>query len=117
MIKVRGFQVAPAEIEAVLLKHPKIQDAGIIGVPATSLASDIGKGSGELPRAYLVKKPDADVSEAEVKTYVAEKLAKYKQLEGGVVFVATLPKSASGKILKRELREQAKKELEIHAKL
>lgn len=117
MIKVRGFQVAPAEIEAVLLKHPKVQDAGIIGIPATSMASDAGKGSGELPRAYLVKMPDATVSEAEIKAYVAEKLAKYKQLEGGVVFVDALPKSASGKILKRELREQAKKELEIPSKL
>lgn len=109
LIKVRGNQVAPAELEAVLLKHPKIEDAGVIGVPSQ-------KGSGELPRAYIVAKQGQDLTEADVKTYIAERLASYKRLEGGVVFTDALPKNASGKKLKRIMREQAAKELGLDAK-
>jgi 4-coumarate--CoA ligase len=75
---------------------------------------------GESPRAYVVRIPRSDSSkltEEAVKNYVAEKLSKYKRLEGGVVFVDAIPKNASGKILKRVLRERAKKELSLSAKL
>jgi acyl-CoA synthetase (AMP-forming)/AMP-acid ligase II len=113
LIKVRGFQVAPPELEAVLLSHSNIVDAGVIGVPANDY-------DGESPRAYVVRIPGSDSSkltEEAVKNYVAEKLSKYKRLEGGVVFVDATPKNASGKILKRVLRERAKKELSLSAKL
>jgi 4-coumarate--CoA ligase len=113
LIKVRGFQVAPPELEAVLLGHPGIVDAGVIGVPASDY-------EGESPRAYVVRRPGSGQSKLTgqaVKDYVAEKLSKYKRLEGGVVFVDAIPKNASGKILKRVLREQAKKELALSAKL
>lgn len=73
-----------------------------------------GEGDGQLPRAYVVRRPGKageGLTEAELKAYFADKLAKYKQLNGGVVFVTEIPKTASGKILKRVLREQAKREM------
>jgi acyl-CoA synthetase (AMP-forming)/AMP-acid ligase II len=80
---------------------------------------------GELPRAYIVRRSsgdDAAPSEAEVSKLVAEQLASYKRLEGGIVFVPAIPKNASGKILKKDLRERAKLEMlrdkrEVDAKL
>ncbi|KAL6245817.1 hypothetical protein RBB50_006970 [Rhinocladiella similis] len=107
MIKVRGFQVAPPEIEGVLLTHPDIVDAAVIGVPATS------EIDGEVPRAYVVRRPgvnETDLSERDVVEYAGQALSKYKRIEGGVKFVDVIPKNASGKILKRILRDEAKKE-------
>ncbi len=113
LIKVRGFQVAPPELEAILLGHPNIVDAAVIGVPANEF-------EGELPRAYVVRRPGIEPTELRedlVKAYVAEKLIKYKRLDGGVKFVDSIPKNASGKILKRFLREEAKKEMASGPKL
>lgn len=107
LIKVRGFQVAPSELEGVLLNHVHIADAAVIGVLAP--ASD-----GEFPRAYIVRKPGPDAAtldEKTVKDYIGERLAKYKRLDGGVVFTDAIPRNASGKILKRLVREQARKEM------
>jgi acyl-CoA synthetase (AMP-forming)/AMP-acid ligase II len=111
LIKVRGFQVAPPELEAVLLSHPDIIDAAVIGV-------SLGGDHGEFPRAYVVCKPGANrgkLDDVAVKAYAGERLAKYKSLDGGVVFVDGIPKNASGKILKRVLRVRAK--IEMGAKL
>lgn len=108
MIKVRGFQVAPAEIEAILLSHPQIIDVAVIGI-------DTGGVDGQLPRAYVVRRPGKDgdrLTEGDVKEFMEGKLAKYKRLDGGVSFIGAIPKTASGKILKRMLREQAEKETE-----
>ncbi|KAJ5143403.1 uncharacterized protein N7515_002190 [Penicillium bovifimosum] len=107
LIKVRGFQVAPPEIEAVLLSHPKIVDAAVIGI--TFPGSDI-----EYPRAYVVRRPGEsgpDITEAEVQEFVLSRLSKYKALTGGVKFVDSIARNPSGKILKRLLREEAKKEI------
>jgi acyl-CoA synthetase (AMP-forming)/AMP-acid ligase II len=106
LIKVRGNQVAPPELEAVLLGHPEIVDAGVIGVPDPVREGD------ELPRAYIVRRTAGGApSEAEVHKLITTNLASFKRLEGGVVFVEAIPKNASGKILKKELREWAKKEM------
>ena len=108
MIKVRGFQVAPPELEAVLLGHPQIIDAAIIGVYPK------GVEGGEAPRAYVIRRPGpegAKLTAEDVKRYLEPRLAKYKALDGGVVFVDAIPKTASGKILKRTLRDQAKQEM------
>ncbi|KAL4955775.1 hypothetical protein BDW69DRAFT_182240 [Aspergillus filifer] len=106
LIKVRGFQVAPPELEAVLLSHKGIIDAAVIGVRDET-------GETELPRAYVVRRSEKEgdwLGEDEVKGYLAARLARYKALTGGVRFVDSIPKNASGKILKRVLREEAEKE-------
>jgi 4-coumarate--CoA ligase len=98
LIKVRGFQVAPAELENVLHEHPGIADVAVLGVRNAG-------GDSELVRAFVVKKKGVELEEMEVKKWVEERLARYKWLEGGVRFLDALPKTASGKILKRVLRD------------
>ncbi|KAH0604902.1 uncharacterized protein H6S33_006570 [Morchella sextelata] len=111
LIKVRGFQVAPPELEGILLEHPHIIDAAVIGVVTETHGS-------ELPRAYIVRRPGSKLEKQEVKEYVKAKVASYKRLEGGVVFLDAIPKNASGKILKNALRELARKEMgAVKAKL
>jgi acyl-coenzyme A synthetase/AMP-(fatty) acid ligase len=105
---VRGFQVAPPELEAVLLSHPRILDAAVIGITLPG-------GDGESPRAYVVRQPGsagANLTEEEVKDYLRSRLASYKALTGGVRFVDNIARNASGKILKMILREESKKEFE-----
>lgn len=107
LIKVRGFQVAPAELEELILSNEHVQDVAVIQVP--------DEVSGELPRAYVVLKPTSnskEVSEACLKDWVKERVSPHKRIEGGVVFVEQVPKSASGKILRRILRDMVKKEFE-----
>ncbi|KIK61144.1 hypothetical protein GYMLUDRAFT_997752 [Collybiopsis luxurians FD-317 M1] len=111
LIKYKGFQVPPAELESVLLTHPQVADAAVIGV-------DSAREGTELPRAYLVPtdqsflSPEASVALGrKVQEWMKTKVARHKFLRGGVVVVEMIPKSASGKILRRELKEQAKKEL------
>jgi len=109
LIKVRGFQVAPPELETTLLSHPHLVDAAVIGVKFPS-EPDV-----EHPRAYVVKRPVPEsekLDEANVRKYCGERLAKFKELTGGVRFVDAIPKNASGKILKRVLRDMAKDELD-----
>ncbi|KAE8353424.1 hypothetical protein BDV28DRAFT_164950 [Aspergillus coremiiformis] len=106
LIKVRAFQVAPPELEAVLLSHPFIVDVAVIGLRGVLPDS-------ELPRAYVVRRPGAGdrLTEKEVQEYLGERLAKYKALTGGVKFVDAIPKTPSGKILKQILREEAQKDV------
>lgn len=108
LIKYKGLQVAPAELEALLLSHDKIQDAAVIGVPCP-----LGTGN-ELPRAYVVADKNI-ISEDDIKAFVKNNLAQHKQLRGGCIFLDAIPKSPSGKILRRELRELAKKEAKKEA--
>lgn len=97
LIKYKAFQVAPAEIEALLLSHDGITDAAVIGIP-----DDV---AGEIPKAYVVKK-DPNLTAEEVAAFVKGELSSYKQLRGGVQFLQEIPKSQSGKILRRVLRDQ-----------
>ncbi|HVW32868.1 MAG TPA: AMP-binding protein [Acidimicrobiia bacterium] len=96
MIKVNAFSVAPAEIEAVLFEHPAVADCAVYGVP-DSLA-------GEVPKAAVVVRPGAQVTEAELTAHVAAKLAGYKHVRH-VAFVDAVPRTASGKVLRRVLRD------------
>ncbi|KAL1987210.1 hypothetical protein VTN96DRAFT_4542 [Rasamsonia emersonii] len=108
LIKVRAFQVAPPELEAVLLSHPQIIDAAVIGVT-------IPRADSEYPRAYVVRRPGPEgqrLTKDEVKKHVADRLARYKALTGGVKFVDAIAKTASGKILKRVLKEDSKMDFE-----
>ncbi|KAF8513158.1 acetyl-CoA synthetase-like protein [Hysterangium stoloniferum] len=100
LIKVNGFQVAPAELEDLLLKCEDVADAAVIGITVDNK---------EYPRAYIVP-CRAGVKDTDIKQFVASRLAPYKRLTGGVVFCESIPKSASGKILRRELRDRAKEE-------
>lgn len=70
-----------------------------------------GEEGTEMPRAYIVVKPGSQLGEKHVQSYMKERLAGYKQLVGGVRFVDSIPKNASGKILKKDLKEIAKKEM------
>jgi 4-coumarate--CoA ligase len=88
LIKVRGFQVAPPEIEGLLLDHGDIVDCAVIGLKAAS------NDDTERPRAYVVRRPGSGITEEEVKGIVKRNLAAYKQLTGGVVFLDEIPKSA-----------------------
>lgn len=108
LIKYKGLQVAPAELEALLLSHPKIADAAVIGVDTAAT---------EVPRAYVVKGPGREITEEEILEFVRGQVADYKRLRGGVVFLDVVPKSPSGKILRKDLRELAKREGEVKAKL
>ncbi|GLV31409.1 uncharacterized protein CBL_20029 [Carabus blaptoides fortunei] len=98
LIKYKGLQVPPAEIEAILLKHPQIKDCGVIGRPDTA--------AGEVPVAFVVKQARATITETDVINFAAAHLSHHKRLHGGVRFVQEIPKSATGKILRRVLREQ-----------
>ena len=98
LIKYKGFQVAPAELEALLLTHPQVADAAVIGLPDDD--------AGEIPAAFVVLKHGQAATTEDIQAFVAEQVASYKQIRK-VTFVDAIPKSASGKILRRVLRDQA----------
>ncbi|KAK6737593.1 hypothetical protein RB195_019977 [Necator americanus] len=102
LIKVKGFQVPPAELENILLCHPMIHDAAVVGIQDAE--------RGEIPKAYVVRSSN-ELTESEVKSFVNDKVSPYKQLSGGVEFVKEIPKSPSGKILRRVLRERSQSKL------
>lgn len=95
----------------MLLSHPKISDAAVIGVPAGGTSAKIAEEGSEVPRAYIVIKSDSQLSEQDVQAYMKERLAGYKQLVGGIRFVNSIPKNASGKMMRKDLKEIAKKEM------
>ncbi|RLU20177.1 hypothetical protein DMN91_006784 [Ooceraea biroi] len=94
IIKVNGYQVAPAELEEIIRKCDKVKDVAVIGVAHDKY--------GEIPKAFIVPVSKENISEDEIKKIVANRVTKYKQL-GYVQFITSIPKSASGKILRREL--------------
>ncbi|KAH8271443.1 hypothetical protein KR018_010792 [Drosophila ironensis] len=101
LIKYKGFQVPPAEIEALLLSHDKIKDAAVIGKP--------DEAAGELPLAFVVKQANVQLTENDVIQFVNDHASPAKRLRGGVIFVDEIPKNPSGKILRRILRNMLKK--------
>lgn len=124
LIKVKGNQVAPAELEGILLDHPAVTDAAVVGVAIDGE---------EYPRAYIEKTPGTQSTEKEIADWMAGKVTRYKRLQGGVVFVDAIPKNPvsrcssihpptldsqfadafrqSGKILRKILRDRAKAEV------
>jgi acyl-CoA synthetase (AMP-forming)/AMP-acid ligase II len=97
MIKVKGYQVAPAELEAILVSHPAVADAAVIASP--------DEEAGEVPKAYVVLRPAGQATPEELLVYVAERVAPYKKVRR-LELVDGVPRSASGKILRRALIEQ-----------
>jgi long-chain acyl-CoA synthetase len=100
MIDVGGFKAYPREIEEVLIAHPKISNAAVIGVSHPKV--------GETVKAYIVPKLESDLTKEEVLSYCREKLVKYKQPhnEDYIEFREELPMTQVGKVLRRALREE-----------
>jgi acyl-CoA synthetase (AMP-forming)/AMP-acid ligase II len=96
LIKYKGFQVAPAELEAILIAHPQVADCAVIGVPDDE--------AGELPKAFIVPASD-DLDGDALTTFVAEQVAPHKRIRA-IELVSEIPKSPSGKILRRLLRDR-----------
>ena len=101
LIKVKGFQVAPAEIEAILQGHPMVADVAVIGRPDERV--------GEIPVAYLVPRGRVEIDE--IKAWLAARVADYKRV-GDIVICAAIPKTPAGKILRRLLRSQDARRLD-----
>ncbi|KAK5111560.1 hypothetical protein LTR62_004856 [Meristemomyces frigidus] len=111
LIKYKGFQVPPAELEGLLVSHPKIDDVAVIGVYREEQAT-------EVPLAYVKVRDGITASpsvEKEIMEWLAAKVANHKRLRGGVRFTDEIPKSASGKILRRLLKDKLKAEEEKRA--
>ena len=104
LIKYKGFQVAPAELEGILLSHPSVADAAVVRSP--------DEEAGEVPKAFIV--PRGPVAHDELMAWMAGRVAPYKRIHG-VEFVEQIPKSPSGKILRRQLadRERATRAHEL----
>ncbi|XP_028797188.1 4-coumarate--CoA ligase-like 9 [Neltuma alba] len=94
LIKYKGYQVAPAELENLLQSHPLIKDAAVIPYP--------DEEAGQVPMAFVVRQPHSSLSEADVIDFVAKQVAPYKKIRR-VLFVSSIPKNAGGKILRKEL--------------
>ncbi|RFU27046.1 hypothetical protein B7463_g9289, partial [Scytalidium lignicola] len=113
LIKYKGFQVAPAELEGILNGHEMVNDVAIIGVYDESQAT-------ELPLAFISPKPGVEKSvknEKAIADWLAEKVAYHKRIRGGVRWLDEIPKSPSGKILRRVLKDKLKEEANVKAKL
>ncbi|MGA2956763.1 MAG: AMP-binding protein [Thermodesulfobacteriota bacterium] len=95
MIKYRGYQIAPAELEAVLMEHPAVRDCAVAGLP--------DKDSGEIPKAFVVLHEGMTVKPEELIVFVAQRVAPYKKIRE-VAFIPEVPKNFSGKILRRVLK-------------
>jgi acyl-coenzyme A synthetase/AMP-(fatty) acid ligase len=105
-LRLDGYPVPPAELEGVLIGHKEVADVCVIGIEDQANAT-------EVPRAYVVLREGVAASEAkaqELAEWVAAQVAPHKKLRGGIRFVDQVPKSPSGKVLRRVMREQAKRE-------
>jgi len=102
MIKYKGYQVAPAELEALLHEHPAVLDAAVIPKP--------DEAGGEIPKACVVLREGSDATAEDLMTFVAGKVAPYKKIRE-VEFLDTIPKTVSGKILRRDLIQREKERL------
>ena len=99
MIKYKGFGIAPAELESLLMEHPAVLDSAVIGIPDDE--------AGELPKGFVVIRKGFDVTPEEIVAFANGKLAGYKKIHS-VEFIEAIPKVASGKILRRELKDMEK---------
>ncbi|XP_011494753.1 PREDICTED: 4-coumarate--CoA ligase 1-like [Ceratosolen solmsi marchali] len=97
LIKVKGFQVAPAELEALLRTHPNVHEAGVIGIPSERY--------GEVPKAFVVLKKSGTTKAEELHDFMKAKVSDFKAIRGGIEFIDNLPKNPSGKIMRSKLKQ------------
>ena len=97
LIKYKGFQVPPAELEGILLEHDAVSDVAVIG--------KLDIEAGEIPKAFVVTKQGHEVSEDVLMEFVAQKVATFKRIRE-IEFIDTIPKNPSGKLLRRVLKDQ-----------
>ncbi len=97
LIKYKAFQVPPAELEGLLLEHPAVADAAVIG--------KLDEESGEIPKAFVVRRQGVEVTDQDIMSFIAGKVATFKRVRE-VEFIDAIPKNASGKILRRVLIDQ-----------
>ncbi|KAL8168079.1 hypothetical protein V2J09_009578 [Rumex salicifolius] len=97
LIKYKGFQVAPAELEGLLINHPQISDAAVVGMK--------DEAAGEVPVAFIVKSNGTQITQDDIKLYISKQVVFYKRINK-VFFVDSIPKLPSGKILRKELRSR-----------
>ncbi|KAK4037160.1 hypothetical protein OUZ56_029202 [Daphnia magna] len=95
LIKYKGLQVSPTELERILLTHPDVVDVAVAPIADPS--------AGEIPRAYIVKRQGGAVTSDELARFLSDKVSAYKRLRGGVVFIDAVPKTSTGKIVRRAL--------------
>ncbi|XP_014612523.1 PREDICTED: 4-coumarate--CoA ligase 1-like [Polistes canadensis] len=99
LIKYKGYQVSPVEIEVLLLSHPAVKDVAVAGKP--------DELAGELPTAFIAKQPNSEVNPQEIIDFVKNQLSPHKWLRGGVHFLESIPRNSTGKVMRRELRNLA----------
>ncbi|KAK3873573.1 hypothetical protein Pcinc_021416 [Petrolisthes cinctipes] len=97
IIKVKAYPVSPHELEEIVKQYEGVSDVAVVGVKHQRL--------GEAPKAFVVLKPNAKVTAAQIQSHVEDRVASYKQLAGGVKFVDVIPRNPTGKILKKQLKE------------
>ncbi|KAL0339980.1 UNVERIFIED_CONTAM: 4-coumarate--CoA ligase [Sesamum radiatum] len=95
LIKYKGFHVAPAELEALLIAHPSISDAAVVPMR--------DEAAGEVPVAFVVRANGSNISQQEIKHYISNQVVSYKRINR-VFFIDEVPKAPSGKILRKKLR-------------
>lgn len=98
LIKVKGFQVAPAELEALLRAHPDVEEAAVVGIP--------DERCGEVPIAFVVPRKDKKPCQEDIQNFVKANASEHKELKGGVKFIDSIPRNPSGKILRTKLKVQ-----------
>ncbi|KAG6456346.1 luciferin 4-monooxygenase [Manduca sexta] len=99
LLKYRNHQISPIELEAVIRQHPAVQDAAVTGLP--------DKECGELPVAFVVRKPNQTVTAQEIKDLVIKSVTDTKHLRGGVIFIDEIPMTTTTKVHRKQLREMA----------
>ncbi|KAB0799121.1 hypothetical protein PPYR_07001 [Photinus pyralis] len=109
LIKVKGYQVPPAELEELIRTYPNVLDAVVIGIPHEQY--------GEVPRAYLSVKADTKINLQHLDEFIASKVSKYKRIAGGFAIVDKIPKTASGKYLRKDIKLQYMQEMKQSSNL
>ena len=109
IIKVRGWPVAPAELESECMLHSDVLDCAIVGITVVNTTD-------EAPRAYIVKRAGSELDATEIKTFMSKNLAKHKTVDMGVVFTDSIPRGSTGKVLRNILKERAQQEVNAEFK-